>query len=83
MRLLGLMLVASIGCLGPVLAMPPAEPRGVHAWLCAKNACPDEATKIGGTVRWWKYARGVCRCALEDSRHLPVYVEVPPHPEHR
>ena len=71
------------GCLGPLLPMPAGEPRGAHAWLCVNRACPTEATKIGGTVRYTRYERGVCECALEDSRHLPLYTEVPPHPERR
>lgn len=81
MRAAVLLLVAALGCLGPELQLPAAEPRGVHDWLCMNRACPDAAEKIDGSVRWVKYERGVCQCALEDRRHLPVYVEVPPHPQ--
>lgn len=71
------------GCLGPLLPLPAGEPRGAHAWLCVNRACPDEAAKVGGMVREVRYERGTCECYVEDSRRLPFYVEVPPHPERR
>lgn len=72
------------GCLGPLLPAPATtEPRGAHEWLCINRRCPEEAQKLGGTVRGVAYVAGTCRCALEDARRLAAYIEVPPHPERR
>ena len=69
------------GCLGPLLPLPPPEPRGAHEWLCINRACPAEAARAHGVVAGVRYNRRarLCECAVEDERHLVLWLQVPPH----
>lgn len=76
MKTLPLILLVS-GCLGPLLPLPPST-NGAHATHCRYYACPDVAATVGGSVISYDYVpeRRICRCYVEDWRHLASVVEV-------